>query len=150
MEEAAGLFYVGMTRAKVNLQMISYKERDGEKTSVSRFVSDVRNILNPPEQKAVQSNQAAGQNKQAAASRQNSSSRQDTHAQRPSRRQAAANPNAVREGSDLAKGQSIKHRVFGSGTVSNVTGKEISIRFTAGVKTFDLETCLEMGLLELI
>ncbi len=157
MEEAARLFYVGMTRAKVNLQMISYKERDGEKTSESRFISDVRNILNPPEQRA-ESKRAEGQNKQASGlskqmaeqRKQTAASRQGANTQRPSRRQAAANPNAVRDRSDLAKGLSVKHRVFGSGTISGLTHKEISIRFTAGVKTFDLETCLEMGLLELV
>ncbi|RAU98900.1 ATP-dependent helicase [Paenibacillus sp. YN15] len=158
MEEAARLFYVGMTRAKQNLQMISYKERDGEKTAESRFISEVRNILNPPQQ-AGQSGQAAGQNKQTAASRQGSSSRQvssqrassqRSSAQQHTHRQAAANPNAIRNRSDLARGQSIKHRVFGSGTVSQVTAKEISIRFTTGEKTLDLTTCLEMGLLELI
>ena len=150
MEEAARLFYVGMTRAKVNLQMISYKERDGEKTSESRFISDVRNILNPPEQRA-ENKRAAGQGKPVGEqSKQTAASRQGANNQRASRQQAAANPNAVRDRSDLAKGLSVKHRVFGSGTISALTHKEISIRFTVGVKTFALETCLEMGLLELV
>ena len=50
MEEAARLFYVGMTRAKHHLELIVYRERDGEKVNESIFVLDVKNIVNPPKQ----------------------------------------------------------------------------------------------------
>ncbi|MFX7329416.1 3'-5' exonuclease, partial [Acinetobacter baumannii] len=43
MEEAARLFYVGMTRAKHHLELIVYRERDGEKVNESIFVLDVKN-----------------------------------------------------------------------------------------------------------
>ncbi|GIO43338.1 DNA helicase [Paenibacillus apis] len=47
MEEAVRLFYVGMTRAKQQLELISCRERGGEKTGESRFVSHVRSLLQP-------------------------------------------------------------------------------------------------------
>ncbi|MNZ74262.1 putative ATP-dependent DNA helicase YjcD [compost metagenome] len=47
MEEAVRLFYVGMTRAKRHLELISYRERDGEQVTPSSFLTDVRAILNP-------------------------------------------------------------------------------------------------------
>ncbi|WP_420819715.1 ATP-dependent helicase [Paenibacillus faecis] len=52
MEEAVRLFYVGMTRAKRELELLTYQERDGEKTAESRFVSHVRSIVRPENDKA--------------------------------------------------------------------------------------------------
>lgn len=45
MEESARLFYVGMTRARKHLELISYKQKDGETLQESIFVKDVKNIL---------------------------------------------------------------------------------------------------------
>ncbi|MNP33827.1 DNA helicase II [compost metagenome] len=47
MEEAVRLFYVGMTRAKRYLELISYRERDGEQVTPSSFLTTVRSIQNP-------------------------------------------------------------------------------------------------------
>lgn len=52
MEEAVRLFYVGMTRAKRHLELLSCRERGGEKAGESRFVAHVRSLL-PPEPKAA-------------------------------------------------------------------------------------------------
>ena len=48
MEEAVRLFYVGMTRAKLHLELISYAKRDGEEVKESQFVTTVRNLQSPP------------------------------------------------------------------------------------------------------
>ncbi|WP_410772163.1 ATP-dependent helicase [Fontibacillus sp. BL9] len=47
MEEAVRLFYVGMTRAKSHLELLTYQDRDGEKVAESRFVSHIRSIVQP-------------------------------------------------------------------------------------------------------
>src|SRR5690606_8591281 len=47
LEEATRLFYVGMTRAKHRLELITYMERGGEKAQESRFVTALRAIVNP-------------------------------------------------------------------------------------------------------
>lgn len=53
MEEAVRLFYVGMTRAKRHLELISCRERGGDKAGESRFVAHVRSMLQPMEQAAT-------------------------------------------------------------------------------------------------
>ncbi|WP_134702943.1 ATP-dependent helicase [Ammoniphilus sp. YIM 78166] len=50
MEEAARLFYVGMTRAKQHLEFIVYRERDGKKVDESIFVVDLKNMVKPSKQ----------------------------------------------------------------------------------------------------
>ncbi|MGM7637042.1 ATP-dependent helicase [Bacillus sp. Hm123] len=52
MEEATRLFYVGMTRAKRHLELIHYRVRDGKRTIESRFVTDVKKIISPKEEKS--------------------------------------------------------------------------------------------------
>jgi DNA helicase-2/ATP-dependent DNA helicase PcrA len=48
VEEAVRLFYVGMTRARTGLELLTYRQRDGARTKESRFVTAVRAIMNPP------------------------------------------------------------------------------------------------------
>ncbi|MBS4539096.1 ATP-dependent helicase [Clostridium sp. D2Q-11] len=45
LEEERRLFYVGMTRAKKDLKLITYKSRDGEEVFQSRFISELEKIL---------------------------------------------------------------------------------------------------------
>jgi len=47
MEEAVRLFYVGMTRAKKHLELLSYRKKGKDILSESIFVRDVRKILQP-------------------------------------------------------------------------------------------------------
>lgn len=47
MEEAVRLFYVGMTRAKNHLELLSYRKKGKDILSESIFVRDVRKILQP-------------------------------------------------------------------------------------------------------
>ncbi|GEM_PF-67664 len=47
MEEAARLFYVGMTRARAYLELIAYREKDGEAAEESEFMTAVRDIADP-------------------------------------------------------------------------------------------------------
>lgn len=133
MEEAGRLFYVGMTRAKSRLELITYNKRDGEKTEESRFVTELRAILQPPKRQNPDS--AAGKKTTAHSAGRGKSS--------------VPNPNAVTDRSVLLKGAAVRHRVFGSGTVLQVNGDKIKIRFTTGEKALALDICLEMGLLEL-
>lgn len=53
MEEAVRLFYVGMTRAKRHLELLAYRERDGQQVSPSSFMTNVRAILEPLRGKAT-------------------------------------------------------------------------------------------------
>lgn len=121
MEEATRLFYVGMTRAKRHLELISYKKRDGAEATESRFVTAVRSIQHQPQEPI------------------------------PSPRIPAppeVNPNAIRSESELIEGGAVLHRAFGLGVIEKVTPERIHIRFEAEEKALSTRTCLDMGLLE--
>ena len=47
MEEAVRLFYVGMTRARTHLELLSYKRKGRERVQESIFVTNVKKILHP-------------------------------------------------------------------------------------------------------
>lgn len=129
MEEATRLFYVGMTRAKKHLELIVYRERDGEKVNESIFVLDVRNIMNPPQpmpKKELKKTMEQGESAIAI----------------------PYNPYAIRDKADLIIGRVVKHRVFGHGTIVRAKEEQIYVGFEKGVKTLSIATCLEMGLLE--
>ena len=48
LEEARRLFYVGMTRAKERLELLSYKQDEGKSKEDSRFLNEVRGLLLKP------------------------------------------------------------------------------------------------------
>lgn len=129
MEEAVRLFYVGMTRAKMNLELITYQQRDGEKVKESPFVSHVRSIVEPSKNtsKEEPSKQGTG------------------ITNKPS---APHNPNAIRHKSELGLGHMVKHRTFGEGEIVKIDEERIHVRFQAGVKILSISICLETGVLE--
>ena len=45
LEEARRLFYVGMTRAKERLELLSYGQDEGKPKEDSRFLNEVRGLL---------------------------------------------------------------------------------------------------------
>lgn len=126
MEEAVRLFYVGMTRARKKLEMITYKRRDGETVLESSFMTAVRGIVDP---KSMRTSVVATQAK---------------------KNKNAVNPNAIREREALTIDACVRHRVFGPGVITSVDEERIVIRFgAANRKTLAVSMCLEMGLLEL-
>ncbi|MCK8489184.1 ATP-dependent helicase [Paenibacillus sp. MBLB2552] len=121
MEEATRLFYVGMTRAKKHLELITYKKRDGAEVTESRFVTAVRSIQNPPK---------------------------ESETSHPATVEPPINPNAIRTATELIEGETVQHRAFGAGVIVKVSHERIHIQFQAGEKALAMTTCLEMGLLE--
>lgn len=120
MEEAVRLFYVGMTRAKMDLELITYQERDGEKVKESQFISNVRSIVDPPK--------PAHTAKKAPAK--------------------PYNPRAVQNKNELTPGSFVKHRVFGQGEIIQINEDRIHVRFPGDVKVLSIQICLETGVLE--
>ncbi|WP_404407268.1 ATP-dependent helicase [Jeotgalibacillus malaysiensis] len=118
MEEAARLFYVGMTRAEKELELLSYRNRAGSKTNPSPFLLRVNKIINPTEQQQVDESRIP------------------------------QNPNALRRVSDLEVGRKVKHRVFGTGRIEGFSEDGLEIKFSKGTKRLALDLCLTMGLLE--
>ncbi|WP_449540210.1 ATP-dependent helicase [Ferdinandcohnia sp. Marseille-Q9671] len=129
MEEAVRLFYVGMTRAEKELELLSYKRQNGKDVIQSRFVMNVKNIISPPVR--VQSD--------------------DEMIRKINQKKPVIpfNPHAMKREDEVKVGIIVKHRVFGHGKIVEVTDDRVDIQFQKERKTLLLETCLEMGLLEL-
>lgn len=155
MEEAVRLFYVGMTRAKTRLELLTYQQRDGAKTEESRFVAAVRDLQDGKRQaKAAAARGSEGENGRSDG---RSGKRKKTAAsgQAPSIAvvrgvQATARPLGQEELLLLARiretGRAY-HLTFGEGEVVSVDEDTIRIRFEAGIKKLQVRTCLSTGLL---
>lgn len=154
LEESVRLFYVGMTRAKKHLEMVVYNNRDGKETSESQFVTDVRNILNPLEEKE---SVAGGERGTGTGAKRRSAlpgvrSERGSHTGSGVKLERAVkllpNPNAIRSKMELTSGKPVRHRSFGEGMIVRTEADRVFIRFDAGEKALSMDACLEMGLLE--
>jgi DNA helicase-2/ATP-dependent DNA helicase PcrA len=122
LEEARRLFYVGMTRAKKHLELLSYD-------SESRFVDEVRDIVVPEKQPAP---------KPRAVSK------------TPIKVEVPDNPNAVEHEDELLEGVKVRHRVFGTGKIVERDHERISIQFAKERKELMIDICLSYKLLEVL
>lgn len=163
MEEAVRLFYVGMTRARKSLTMITYGQRDGEQTEESSFMTAVRDIAEPGWREKSEGAKAPlslngfklqfgeeGGTSCAGGGTRFKSSTASSAAGAAAAAKLEANPNAVQDLGALAAGAAVRHRVFGPGVIESVDSERIVIRFgTSNVKELSAAMCLKMGLLEL-
>ncbi|PKR79400.1 DNA helicase UvrD [Halalkalibacillus sediminis] len=127
IEEAVRLFYVGMTRARRKLELISYHRKFSLHVLSSEFFKDVKRIVNPPQEK----------------------DRADKYSfAEESKAKLPKNPNAVKSIGELSPGMEIKHRVFGTGEIMIIDDDIISVQFPTYQKELSISTCLELGLIE--
>lgn len=125
LEEARRLFYVGMTRAKERLELLSYGQDEGKTKEDSRFLNEVRGLLLKPSKMGTE---------QASV--------------KVSKTSIPLNPNGIDNSDELVVGVMVKHRVFGQGEITVRDGNEIHIQFGDMEKRLDLETVLSLRLLE--
>lgn len=126
MEEAIRLFYVGMTRAKTHLELITYDKRDQEKVSESQFVAAVRNIISPSVAISTGTVKAKGKTSLVP----------------------PYNPNAITNANQLKIGNLVNHQSFGHGKIVSMTPESIDIKFNGTIKQLSIEVCLTKGFLE--
>jgi DNA helicase II / ATP-dependent DNA helicase PcrA len=127
LEEAVRLFYVGMTRAELNLELLTYRKQFGKSVSPSQFVLDVKKIIAPPVPKP----------------------RKDPQVKETMIKPLIPiNPYAIKSVDQFEVGSTVKHRVFGRGEIVQFDSEFIEIHFQRGIKKLSINTCLEMGLLE--
>ncbi|WP_445670268.1 ATP-dependent helicase [Paenibacillus sp. PL2-23] len=169
MEEAVRLFYVGMTRARKRLTLITYGQRDGEKTEESTFMTAVRDIAEPEWRGAQAAGAGAseaggfklqfgterrgsgGGGSESGARRFRSSSASSVASAAAGSAKRELNPHAVRKREALEEGQAVRHKVFGPGVIEALDGERITIRFgPENAKSLSVAMCLDMGLLELM
>lgn len=122
MEEAVRLFYVGMTRARNSLELLTYNYKGNERVTESIFVMNVRRIVQP-----------AGEG--------------TTVRKRKRPTPDLSDENLLRL-DEMELGKAVIHRKFGPGVIKEYGGDQIGILFEeAGYKELLLEVCLENGLL---
>ncbi|TWT27512.1 ATP-dependent helicase [Planomicrobium sp. CPCC 101110] len=122
LEEARRLFYVGMTRAKKHLELISCG-------SESRFMDEVREIVVPVKQPVR---------------------KQPAVPAKPIKVKVPDNPNAVQQDDVLVEGAKVRHRVFGAGKIVGRDHERLVIQFAKERKELMIDICLSYKLLELI
>ncbi|GEN83892.1 DNA helicase [Sporosarcina luteola] len=125
MEEARRLFYVGMTRAKDRLELLSYQKQNGKTKEDSRFVNEVRGILMKPEEQKVEKLTKANLS-------------------------IPMDPDGIHNRNELSEGMHVNHRVFGKGVVQEIGEEDIRIQFGENEKRLSLETILLRRLLKLV
>ncbi|HJV46135.1 MAG TPA: ATP-dependent helicase [Bacillota bacterium] len=155
MEESTRLFYVGMTRAKKQLELTLYRERDGERTTESQFVTAVRQLIHPPKQSQKEESpkyQTSYERKLSVtrSGRGQGSSKGKTKELQVGNVGVPYNPNAIQDRTELVTGKVIKHRVFGTGSILRVNDEQLHVQFESRDKVLLIATCLEMGLLEFV
>ncbi|CAM3248284.1 ATP-dependent helicase [Filibacter tadaridae] len=127
LEEARRLFYVGVTRAKEKLELLSYGQSEGKSKEDSKFVNEVRSLLLKPNKLQKE--------------------------QQPVREAKASiplNPNGIQDKKELTVGTIVMHRVFGQGEITKQQGREIHIQFGKVEKRLDIEFVLSKRLLEAV
>ncbi|MYL54692.1 AAA family ATPase [Pontibacillus yanchengensis] len=118
MEEATRLFYVGMTRARNHLELLSYNYKGNERVTESIFVQNVRKIVQP---------------KSANASVKGTPHSSDA---------------SLMQMDDMDIGEEVVHKKFGIGAIKVFNGELIGIEFEeAGYKELNVGICVENGLL---
>ncbi len=124
IEEAVRLFYVGMTRAELYLELITYERKFNKKVVTSKFYRDINQIINP------------------------SSSNDSSKSLKVKHSTKQVNPNAISSREQIDVGLQVNHRVFGEGEVRDVTDDLMTIQFEQVEKELSIATCLKMGLIE--
>ncbi|MFD1928515.1 ATP-dependent helicase [Sporosarcina siberiensis] len=127
LEEARRLFYVGMTRAKQNLELLSYRNDEGKTKEDSKFLNEIRGLLLKPTKVA------------------NDSEKIPT-----SKLGVPINMSGIGDVAGLPVGTNIRHRVFGIGKIISIQDDKITIQFDKMEKVLDLETILKYRILERI
>ncbi|NBD27680.1 ATP-dependent helicase [Paenibacillus glycinis] len=165
MEEAVRLFYVGMTRAKRELTLLSYARRDGEDAKESQFVTAVRELQSPqppappsgirPE--AAWQAESGGGARPAAAKKAPAAKRQRAPGSagsgvtvtegRPGEAASERNPDALKSFDGLKPGDVLVHSAFGAGEFVSANRDFVEIRFGIGVRKLSAAACIGAGML---
>lgn len=124
LEEARRLFYVGMTRAKKRLELLSYSQDGGKSKEESRFVNEVRRlVVQPPVAKISEPKEVGLKN-------------------------VPISLTGIAQSDELTIGTKVIHRVFGKGEIIDKLESRLTIQFKEEKKELDIETILKYRLLE--
>lgn len=118
LEEARRLFYVGMTRARHHLELLTYATKDGKEKVESRFIKEVRSILLKQSQKELIINKPEPEN-----------------------------PHTIRDVSGLIVGLTIIHTKFGEGHIVRIESDRVILQFGESQKKLSIQMMIDKGYL---
>ncbi|GEK35058.1 ATP-dependent helicase [Kurthia sibirica] len=142
MDEAVRLFYVGMTRARHHLELLTYTMKDEESVSPSAFIDDVKKIMLG---EAVGELQLSDKVLKDEVVRSKSVV---TNKSYQTKKVRDIPKDAIKSRDELQRGTVVLHQVYDQGYVKQINDEEIEIIFDHyGAKKFMLEFCLKQGML---
>ncbi|NCC87624.1 MAG: ATP-dependent helicase [Clostridia bacterium] len=124
LEEERRLFYVAVTRAKSELEIITYKNDCGNKVELSFFIKELLDLIPKTVNYANKI--------------------------KPARNINIKHNKIKIDNSELIKykvGTRIKHKMEGEGIIIDINDKLFSIKFKDEVKIYDIGVCLNNGLI---
>lgn len=123
-EEEVRLFYVGMTRAKQNLTIVSYKKRGKMDVNCSIFIPQLKRIVQPATKASPQK----------------------------LRKSHSLSDRTIQTANTLSIGDLVEHVALGLGEITDLCGDSIEIRFEKDHKRkkFVLDICLQHGYLQYV
>ncbi|MBQ0138643.1 MAG: ATP-dependent helicase [Kurthia sp.] len=142
MMEAVRLFYVGMTRARKHLELLTYSQKDEETTRPSAFIDDVKKIMLGEQLGELQLSEQVLKDEVI---RPKSIITNKAYQQKKVR---DIPKDAIQDRNDLQRGTIVLHQVYERGFVKKIEGDEIEIMFDHyGAKKFMIDFCLQQSML---
>lgn len=147
LESERRLFYVGMTRARKVLELITINLKNNEKVEASMFVKEVDRILRP---NSIGNILAVITQKKQSDIIKRKTFGQDIKPDEPII-QKSEEEKPRQEQNPYKVNTCIEHKTYGKGKIVAVNGDDVTIDFGNGLlKSFRLKICLEKGIITLI
>ncbi|MFC6331791.1 ATP-dependent helicase [Paenibacillus septentrionalis] len=152
IEEAARLFYVGLTRARKRLELHSVANWQGSKSQPSIFVEEVQRIINPVDASVPEHLHVAGKVtvKSGLAGKGTGQADKADSNRLAAEQQWRQSGESLLTASELGIGMNVEHLHFGKGIIEHLEQDKLSIVFEQyGTKTIAASVVLQRGLLRL-
>lgn len=145
LEEERRLFYVGITRARKGLELMTINLKNNEKVEASLFVKEVDKIIRPDSIGNILA--VLNQKKQPAAPKKNmpkvENKKEEDKDKTSSSPQSKASPFQVNT--------CVNHKKYGKGKIIALNGDDMTIEFENGLfKQFRLNICVEKNIITLV
>lgn len=146
LESERRLFYVGMTRARKVLELITIKFKNNERVEESMFVKEVDKIMRPNSIGNIVATLAQKKRANTVKTRQLSLNIKPVDLLQES------NQMQIKQGQDLfVTNACIEHKTYGRGKIIAREGEDITVAFENGsVRKFRLTICIEKGIIKVI
>lgn len=147
LESERRLFYVGMTRARKVLELITINLKNNEKVETSIFVREVDRIIRPNSIGNILA--TLNQKKQTDMLIRRATVQNDVKIAETVQKPQKEKPQQ-KEQSPYKINTYVEHKAYGRGKIIAIEGDDATIEFGSGLlKRFRLKTCVEKGIITL-